>query len=100
VACGQLETDLGDVAQTTPAGGFVDPELERHLDGRQQRQLLRLLWLVVFVVFVHAPMMRRGCDTGAADSDRRVVGVETHHPQADAAPLEHVDERLELAQHL
>jgi hypothetical protein len=63
VAGGQLEADLGDVAQTTAACGLVDPELEGDVNGSEQRELL-WLGLVVFVVFVHAPMMRRGCDSG------------------------------------
>jgi len=64
VAGGQLEADLGDVAQATAAGGLVDPELDWDVNGSEQRELLWLVVFVVFVVFVHAPMMRRGCDSG------------------------------------
>ena len=69
MAGGQLEADLGDVAEPTSAGRLVDPELDRDVNGSEQRELLWLglfvvlVVLVVFVVFVHAPMMRRGCDT-------------------------------------
>lgn len=41
LAFSQPQADLGDVAHPAAAGGFVDAALHRHLDGRQQAQLLR-----------------------------------------------------------
>ena len=37
---GELGTDLGDVAEPTPAGRLVEAELERHVGCREQRELL------------------------------------------------------------
>ena len=96
----ELEPDLGDVAEATPAGRLVEAELERHVGCRQQRELLG------GGPFCHTPIMNEGCDSrpsarrdaenGSVQAYRRQP-PESDDPEADPAVLERVEQRAEAA---
>ena len=93
LAGGELEPDLGDVAQPPLAGRLIEPELERHVGCRKQRELLR------GEPFSHTPIMNGGCDTPFGRSVDRKGGEspETDDPQVHAPVVQLVEQAGEAA---